>query len=86
MARSSLPEPFSEEVVVITEIDGIKAQHAIITPICIANRGIEGAIDEALRRIRQQFLKSVEANANASAKFHVVLTVDRDAENRGAEP
>ena len=33
-------------------IPGIKAQHAIITPSCIAMRGRAAAIDEALGRMR----------------------------------
>lgn len=63
-----------------TDIDGLKCCHAIITPTCRLNRSIEGAIDEALRRIKDQYLATVYAPANARAKFHVVLTVDRWSE------
>lgn len=59
-----------------TKIPGIKAKHAIVTPICRANRG-EGALDEALARLRRAYEDLVGLEANAGANFHLVLTVER---------
>jgi hypothetical protein len=59
-----------------TRTPGIKAQEAVISPACRANRGVEGAIDEALRRIKEEYMK-LQIPVNENAKFHVVLTVDR---------
>ncbi len=33
------------------------AKHAIIKPGCVEGRGVEGAIDEALARLRAEFLE-----------------------------
>lgn len=52
-----------------------KALHAIITRECRANRGDEGAIDEALARVRTEYLACV-GNPRI-AQFHVTLTVER---------
>lgn len=60
-----------------TTIDGLKVKHAIVTRTCRENRGVEGAIDEALARLRAAYLDTATAPANAAANFHVVLTVDR---------
>lgn len=57
-------------------VKGIKAVHAIISPTCRANRGDEGAIDEALRRIKDEYTRLL-LPANAEARFHLVLTVER---------
>ena len=40
-------------------IPGLKAQHVIVTPACRSGRGVEGAIDEALRRIREEYLACI---------------------------
>ena len=60
-----------------TNIDGLKVRHAIVTKVCRENRGVEGAIDEALARLRAAFLDTASASANSDANFHLVLTVDR---------
>jgi hypothetical protein len=62
-----------------TLIPGIKAQEAVISPTCRANRGVEGAIDEALRRIKDEYM-ALQILVNVDAKFHVVLTVERHKE------
>lgn len=63
-----------------TTIDGSKAQHAIITPNCIVTRGVEGAIDEALKRLRESFMECYRgwASQGKVPEFNLVLTVDRD--------
>ena len=55
---------------------GIKALHAIISPLCRANRTTEGAFDEAVNRCRTEYL-ACQNEANAEANFHLVLTVER---------
>jgi hypothetical protein len=60
-----------------TTIPGIKGSHAIITPTCRANRGVYGAWDEAVQRMRAEYLACCQGDANTAASFHVVLTVDR---------
>lgn len=60
-----------------TKIPGIKTKHAIITKVCRKNRGVDGAFDEAVRRLREDYESLAAAPANEAANFHLVLTVDR---------
>ena len=60
-----------------TKIPGIQAKHAIISDNCRQLRGDEGAIDEALDRLKQEYVKLMEHwPLGKEVKFHVVLTVD----------
>jgi hypothetical protein len=56
-------------------IPGIKAKHAIITPVCRANRTNVGAFEEAVQRLRDEYAACLEANEQSN--FHLVLTVER---------
>lgn len=60
-------------------IPGAAAQHAIITPECIAGRGEEGAVDEALARLRVSALDAIKGwrDSERQPRFHLVLTVER---------
>lgn len=58
-------------------IPGITAIHAIITPVCRANRGEEGAWEEAVRRLKAEYDACIAIPENAGVKYHVVLTVER---------
>jgi len=60
-----------------TNVPGLKAQHAVVTPACIDSKGISGACGEALERLRIEFLSCSQYVANRHAHFHFVLTVDR---------
>ena len=60
-----------------TQVPGIQAKHTIITPTCRANRSIHGALDEAVRLLREEYGQLALLPANALAKFHLVLTVER---------
>lgn len=60
-----------------TTIPGIKAVHAIITPVCRANRTDEGAFTEAMRRLETEYLACLD-HPSPGMTFHVVLTVERD--------
>jgi hypothetical protein len=59
---------------VSTTLPGIKAKHAVITPTCRL-RGDEVVIDEALARLRSEFLAIVPHWPAETSEFHVVLTV-----------
>jgi hypothetical protein len=59
-------------------VPGITAKHAVITPVCRANRGIAEAFDEAVRRLRDEYL-ACQTPGNDRAAFHLVLTVERPA-------
>jgi len=59
-------------------IPGITAKHAIITPVCRANRTVDGAWEEAVRRLREEY-EACQTEGNARANFHLVLTVERPA-------
>lgn len=63
----------------MANIPGLKAVHAIITPACRTNRGYVEAFDEAVRRLKNEYL-ACQGDANAGANFHVVLTVERSQE------
>jgi hypothetical protein len=63
--------------VTTTETPGIAAHHAIITPTCRQGRGAVGAFEEAVRRLLIEYEVCAGAAANAEARFHLVLTVER---------
>ncbi len=60
----------------MANVPGIKAIHAVVTLNCRDGKGL-GALDEALERLREEYLGLVDISANADADFHFVLTVDR---------
>lgn len=64
-----------------TTIPGIKAKHAIITPTCLVNRGPQGAFEEAVERMRIEFRELLKCRKD-NPEFHLVLTVNGDAEKR----
>lgn len=55
---------------------GIIARHAVITPQCREGRGVAGAWDEAVARLRAEYA-ALQIHANEEAIFHLVLTVER---------
>jgi hypothetical protein len=62
----------------MTQVPGLKAKHAIITDQCRLNRTDEGAVDEALRRVRQEALECMAGwPTGAGAQFHIALTIER---------
>ena len=61
-----------------TRIPGIKALHAVISDNCRIARGQEGAIDEALLRLRESYMEIVDAwPTGKGTNFHLILTVER---------
>ena len=68
--------PEDRKKFVTTPTPGVSARHAIISDQCRINRGNEGAIDEALARIREEFLQiAPKWELGNNTTFHVVLTV-----------
>jgi len=63
----------------VTEIPGAALSHAIITPTCMTNRGIYGALDEAIARLTDQYVLVIEGwrDQPVMPTIHVVLTVER---------
>lgn len=62
----------------MAEIPGLKARHAIIKDACRTSRGNEGAIDEALARLKEEYLSCVDGwEIGKGAQFHLVLTVEK---------
>ena len=61
----------------MTELPGMKAVHAIITPECVDARGHDGAIDEALHRARKELDACMRGWKGTPANFHVAVTVER---------
>lgn len=58
-------------------IPGITAKHAIITPACRANRGDDGAFEEAVKRLREEYKTILNLPGNEAVTFHAVLLVQR---------
>ncbi|HEX2882218.1 MAG TPA: hypothetical protein VHO25_22010 [Polyangiaceae bacterium] len=59
-----------------TKTPGLCAKHAIITPTC-RQKGDEAVIDEALARLRAEYIATAPNWPLDGARFHVVLTVER---------
>jgi hypothetical protein len=60
-----------------TVIPGIKARHAIVTDVCRANRTDEGAVDEALARLREEALQCFQGwKGKEGIQWHFVLTME----------
>ena len=57
----------------------IKAKHAIVTDVCRTNRTDEGAVDEALDRLREEALRLFQSRGHGRGdKFHFVLNIERE--------
>lgn len=69
----------------MAQIPGVPAKHAIITDTCRTGRGEDGAIDEALKRLRDEYLNCARGwPVGKGVKFHIALIVERPtAELRG---
>ncbi len=61
----------------MTEIEGIKAQHAQITPNCRKLKGDPKAVEDALDVIRKELVDVMRYPANVKADFNIVLSVKR---------
>lgn len=77
----------------MSKIPGITAAQAAITDVCRANRGDDGAFDEAVSRLRQQYDDIVGHRRDESGvEYHLVLSVcdqgwrDREAARSKGTP
>ena len=62
-----------------TPVPGLSASCAVITNTCRQGRGDEGAIDEALARIRKVMVDTIPRwSHDKNATFFVTFTVDRE--------
>ena len=62
----------------IASIPGIKAKHAVVSKDCVKFRGAAGAAEFAFELLKDEFLRLRVMEANKDAKFHFVLTVERE--------
>lgn len=64
-------------VIMLTKLPGIKVRHAMISDVCRENKTDEGAIDEALVRLKESYMDTIRHwPIGKEAEFHVVLTVE----------
>ena len=63
------------------KVPGIKARHAIITPVCREGRGVLGAFKEAAKLMEEEYMACMEYICNEQVSFHLVITVDRETDN-----
>jgi len=61
----------------MSQIPGITAKHAIITPVCRKNRTDYGAFFEAIERLRTEYLECCKVAENESVNYHLVLSVEQ---------
>lgn len=58
----------------------ITAKHAIVTDECRSNRTDEGAVDEALARLRAEAMRLFGKRGHGRGdKFHFKLVVERES-------
>lgn len=70
----------------MTMIPGINARHTIITDECRSSRGDMGAFDEAVRRLRMEYVIITKMrHEEKDLNLHLVLTVE-DKKRKKPEP
>ena len=60
----------------VSNVPGINACHAIITPTCRTNKTDMGAFDEAVERLRKEYIVCLEGRGEDGSNYHVVLSVE----------
>lgn len=68
-----------------TNIPGLAAKHLIITPQCIQNKGVGGALCEAVNDLEKATLEMIQTGANRGSNFHLVLTVERPPKGKAGK-
>lgn len=56
-------------------IPGAAMAHAIITNECRSNRGVDGAFEEAVDRLRAAYEQRLEGPVSPDTEIHLVLVV-----------
>jgi hypothetical protein len=70
-SSSGSPKPIQ------TTIPGIRAKHAVISNTCRETHGNLGALEEAFRRVREEYLGILmNRGSEKGLNFHVVLTLE----------
>ena len=60
----------------MSAVPGLNARHAIITPVCRANKTDMGAFDEAVELMRSEYLNCLKGRGEDGAQYHLVLSVE----------
>ncbi len=62
-----------------TKIPGVKGVHRLITHKCLAMKGLEGSVDEAVEDARKFLMEVIPRwEKQPGTKFHVVVVVERE--------
>ncbi len=61
----------------MSNVPGITAKHAIITPTCRANKGNSDAFREAVERMFTEYDLLIRHRGEDGARYHLVLSVER---------
>ena len=80
MTNDQISVRVPDSLAVRRTLPGATARHCVITPACIRKHGRQGAIDEALRLVRQSLVECVdgwEDSRPGRAYFHVACSVER---------
>lgn len=69
----------------MSNVPGINARHAVITPTCRANRTDMGAFEEAVARLRSDYERIVAKRGEDGALYHIVLAVESLSDQQSRE-
>ena len=65
-------------------VPGIKSKHAIVSDACREKWGDIGALNEAIRHIRAEYVRLLKHwPLGKDAKFHLVLSVEYETAKKG---
>ena len=71
----------------MSQVPGINAKHAIITPTCRHTKTNAGAFEEAVERLRVEYHACLAARGEDGVLYHLVLAVERaDSQKRDDLP
>lgn len=61
----------------MAKVPGMQAMHVVITPTCRKNRTEDGAFDEAVRRLAEQYREICEKRSDIDeCDFHMLLSLE----------
>ena len=67
-----------------TRIPGVAAKHVIISDECRKNRTDQGALQEAVRQVSEEYEHLTKGHpVGKRSRMHLVLTVERTLERNG---
>lgn len=60
-------------------LPGMKSKQVVISDNCRTNRGVEGAFDEAVRQVKEVYLRASDAQPiGEGTDFHLILAIERN--------